>query len=206
MFLRPLTVMHSLLLVCTADSILFSSLNSAVTLIITSITFHRGFLVYSGLLICNTQLTQWLLLNVEHSRFDPVFSVFLPLRLLCRQRSATDHHWNFSVLFFGSIFHRIILEMITKSVYSSWLTQWPCHSLDGLSRRSSRCLSWLCRYCGGWARETGRCWDKSTGYDHRGREAPCTCSRPTRKQTGKVKDTAGAGSEQISRSWLDLGC
>lgn len=74
MFLRPLTAIHTLVLVCTAYSILFSSLNSTVTLIITSITLHGGFIVYSGLLICNTQR---LLLNVKHSRFDPVFSSFV---------------------------------------------------------------------------------------------------------------------------------
>lgn len=74
MFLKPLTAVHTVVLVCTAYSILFSSLSSTVTVIITSVCLHGGFLVYSGLLICNTQR---LLLNVKHPRFDPVFSSFV---------------------------------------------------------------------------------------------------------------------------------
>lgn len=74
LFLKPLSYIHTLVLICSAYSVIFGSINSTVTAIITSISLHGGFLVYSGLLICNTQR---LILNAKHPRFDPVFTAFV---------------------------------------------------------------------------------------------------------------------------------
>lgn len=73
-FVHPLSGIHSLVLVCAVYNVLFSGSDGATSHIIKNIGLHGGFLVYSGLLICNTQR---LSLNAQQSNFDCMMTSFV---------------------------------------------------------------------------------------------------------------------------------
>lgn len=73
-YLQPLTAIHSLVLVCTVYSVLFNTNDLLFSKIIMAGCLYGGFLVYAGLLICNTHR---LFLNARHPYFDPMFSAFV---------------------------------------------------------------------------------------------------------------------------------
>lgn len=70
-FIYPMTVLHTVVLICTIYSILFGLVDSTFSHIVTAFCLHGGFLVYSALLICNTQR---LSMSAKYARFDPIFS------------------------------------------------------------------------------------------------------------------------------------
>lgn len=70
-FIYPMTVLHTLVLLSTIYSILFGLVESTSSRMVTAFCLHGGFIVYSLLLICNTQR---LCLSANYSRFDPLFS------------------------------------------------------------------------------------------------------------------------------------
>uniref|UniRef100_A0A1B6LBJ3 Uncharacterized protein n=1 Tax=Graphocephala atropunctata TaxID=36148 RepID=A0A1B6LBJ3_9HEMI len=72
--LFPLTAIHTMVLVCSAYTIIFGSTDSIVSNIVSGISMHGGFVVYSGLVICNTQR---LYSNAKSPQFDPLFSAFV---------------------------------------------------------------------------------------------------------------------------------
>ncbi|KAG8315088.1 hypothetical protein J6590_077767 [Homalodisca vitripennis] len=81
----PLSIIHTLVLMCSVYMTIFGSTSSFFSQIVSSIGLHGGFIVYSGLVVCNTQRV---CLNAKNTQFDTFHSAFVfymnLLNLYCR--------------------------------------------------------------------------------------------------------------------------